>query len=91
MADGMNERVRAMVEAVVRNVVDDEAEVAVAIHASDRTALLEVDVALADVGKIIGRAGATATAIRTILQAISGKTRVKYTMEIIEPGRGGGD
>jgi hypothetical protein len=45
---------------------------------------LELRVAKKDMGKIIGRQGRTAQAIRTILSAASGKARKRHVLEIIE-------
>ncbi|MGB0562498.1 MAG: KH domain-containing protein, partial [Spirulinaceae cyanobacterium] len=48
------------------------------------TTVLELHVAKKDMGKIIGRQGRTAQAIRTILSAASGKTGKRFVLEIIE-------
>jgi predicted RNA-binding protein YlqC (UPF0109 family) len=45
---------------------------------------LELKVAKSDLGKIIGKQGKTAKAIRTILSAASGKSRKHYRLEIVE-------
>jgi predicted RNA-binding protein YlqC (UPF0109 family) len=45
---------------------------------------LEVRVAKTDLGKIIGKQGRTAKAIRTILSAAAGKSRKRYVLEIVE-------
>ena len=49
-----------------------------------QSTIMELHVAKVDVGKIIGKQGRTATAIRTILAAISAKDRKNYILEIIE-------
>ena len=46
--------------------------------------MLEVRVAKTDMGMVIGKRGATAEAIRTILNAASGKARKRYRLEIVE-------
>jgi hypothetical protein len=46
--------------------------------------VLEVKVAKPDMGKIIGKQGRTAQAIRTILGAAAGKTRKRHILEIVE-------
>jgi predicted RNA-binding protein YlqC (UPF0109 family) len=48
------------------------------------TTVLEVRVAKTDIGKVIGKHGRTAQAIRTILSAASGKSRKRYIFEIVE-------
>jgi len=45
---------------------------------------LEVRVAKTDIGKIIGKHGRTAQAIRTVLGAASGKSRKRYILEIVD-------
>jgi hypothetical protein len=45
---------------------------------------LEVRVAKTDIGKVIGKRGRTAQAIRTVLSAASGKSRKRYIFEIVE-------
>ena len=46
--------------------------------------VLELRAAKSDIGKVIGKQGRTASAIRSILNAASGKTRKRYVLEIIE-------
>jgi len=46
--------------------------------------VLEVRVAKTDMGKVIGKHGRTAQAIRTIMSAAAGKTRKSYMLEIVE-------
>ena len=79
-----NERVAKLVEDMVASVVDDEDRVTVNTVASGTTCVIEVDVAPADRGKVIGKGGSTANAIRTIIRAVSGKTHVRYFLEINE-------
>jgi uncharacterized protein len=50
----------------------------------DQTVVLELRVAKTDMGKIIGKQGRNANAIRSILSAASGKTRKSYVLEIVE-------
>lgn len=49
-----------------------------------QSTIFELHVAKADVGKVIGKQGHTANAIRTILSGISAKNRTHYILEIIE-------
>ena len=48
------------------------------------TSVIELEVAKADIGKIIGKRGNTANAIRAILSAASGKQRKRVTLEIVD-------
>jgi predicted RNA-binding protein YlqC (UPF0109 family) len=51
---------------------------------SDQAYIFELQVAKEDVGKVIGRGGKTAMAIRTILEAASGKQKKRVILEILE-------
>jgi predicted RNA-binding protein YlqC (UPF0109 family) len=73
-----------LVEAMVRELVDEPELVHVTQVNGTQSAVLEVRVAKTDIGKVIGRKGRTAQALRTILQAASGTRRLRTTLEIIE-------
>jgi hypothetical protein len=51
----------------------------------EQTTVLELRVAPEDLGKIIGKQGRTARAIRTILSAAGMKVRKRFVLEILEP------
>ena len=69
---------------IVRALVDQPEAVSVNLIESDQTAVLEVRVAKTDIGKVIGKQGRTAQAIRTILSAAAGKAHKRYFLEIID-------
>ena len=69
---------------IVRALVDQPEAVSVNEIESNQTAVLEVSVAKTDLGKVIGKRGRTANAIRTILSAAAGKRRKRYMFEIID-------
>jgi len=69
---------------IVKALVDNPEQVKVNEIVSVQTVVLELTVAKNDMGKIIGKQGRTAHAIRTVLNAASGKTRKRYVLEIIE-------
>jgi predicted RNA-binding protein YlqC (UPF0109 family) len=69
---------------IARSLVDDPEQVQVNEILSAQTVVLELRVAKSDMGKIIGKQGRTANAIRSILSAASGKTRKKCVLEIVE-------
>ncbi len=75
---------KELVEAMVRQLVDEPELVTVTQVNGTQSAVLEVRVAKTDIGKVIGRKGRTAQALRTILQAASGTRRMRTTLEIIE-------
>ncbi len=75
---------KGLIIEIVRALVDQTEEVSVKEITGDHTTVLEVRVAKGDIGKIIGKQGRTAQAIRTILGAAAGKTRKRHILEIVE-------
>jgi len=72
---------------LVRLLVDQPDEVALAVippGRDTRDILLELSVAPDDLGKVIGRQGRTARALRTLLDARSDRDGVRYEFEILE-------
>ena len=75
---------RTLVEQIAHALVDAPGDVKVtAVEDGDAT-VLELRVALTDLGKVIGKQGRTAKSIRNILGAASMKLHKRYTLEIIE-------
>ena len=73
-----------LVAEIVKSLVDQPEEVSINEIVADYTSVLEVRVAREDMGKVIGKQGRTAQAIRTILSAASGKAGKRYMLEIVE-------
>ena len=71
-----------MLLAMVTALVDDEDSIHISTNAAGGTVVFEVDVAKGDVGKLIGRSGKTAGALRHILGAASAKLRVRSILAI---------
>ena len=69
---------------IVKALVDQPDQVLVNEVEGGHTIVLELSVAKSDMGKIIGKRGRNALALRTILSAASGKTRKRYVLEIVE-------
>jgi predicted RNA-binding protein YlqC (UPF0109 family) len=69
---------------IVKALVDNPEQVQVNEVVSAQTVVLELKVDKSDMGKVIGKQGKTAYAIRTLLNAASGKTRKRYVLEIVE-------
>ncbi|HAY39306.1 MAG TPA: RNA-binding protein [Desulfobacteraceae bacterium] len=69
---------------IVKALVDEPDQVRVNEIESTQTVVLELRVAKSDMGKIIGKQGKTAHAIRTLLNAASGGTGKRYVLEIVE-------
>ncbi len=75
---------KALVVAVAGELVDDPAQVSVTEIAGDQNTLFELRVAKTDLGKVIGREGRTAQAMRTVLSAASAKLGTRAHLEIID-------
>jgi len=75
---------KELVEAIARALVDHPDEVRVRAAGSEQAGVLELKVHPDDLGKIIGRQGRTAKALRTLLGAAALKTHKRYTLEILE-------
>lgn len=69
---------------IVKALVDQPDQVSVNEIEGGHTVVLELSVAKSDMGKVIGKQGRNAQAIRTILSAASGKVRKRYVLEIVE-------
>jgi predicted RNA-binding protein YlqC (UPF0109 family) len=76
--------VRELVEEMVKAMVDHPEEVVVSEVEGTHSCVLELSVARPDVGKVIGKRGVHADAIRRIVHAIGGKKKKRYVLEIIE-------
>ncbi len=73
-----------LIERIARALVDKPEEVAVTALEGSQATVLELKVAKEDLGKIIGKQGRTAKAIRNILGAVSAKLNKRFIFEIIE-------
>jgi predicted RNA-binding protein YlqC (UPF0109 family) len=78
--------VKDLISDIVKALVDQPDQVSVNKVEAGHTVVLELSVAQRDIGKVIGKQGRNAQAIRTILSAISGKSKKKYVLEIVEQG-----
>ena len=74
------------VEYVVKELVDNPDKVVITRTVDDRGVLLELSVDPSDMGKIIGKAGATAKSIRTLLRVLGAKSDARFNLKIVEPG-----
>jgi predicted RNA-binding protein YlqC (UPF0109 family) len=73
-----------LVKYIAEALVDYPEQVSVNEVVGNQTSVLELKVAKEDLGKIIGKQGRTARAIRTILSAASAKIKKRTVLEIIE-------
>ncbi len=69
---------------IAQALVDQPDQVAVSEIEGNQTSVLELKVAKEDLGKVIGKQGRTARAMRTILSAASAKIKKRTVLEIIE-------
>ena len=69
---------------IAKALVDNPEEVSVSEVEGNQTSVLELKVAKEDLGKVIGKQGRTARAMRTILSAASAKIKKRSVLEIIE-------
>jgi predicted RNA-binding protein YlqC (UPF0109 family) len=75
---------RDLVEYIAKSLVDDPASVSVTVVEGDKSTVLELRVANDDIGKVIGKHGRIAKAIRTILSATSGASDKRVMLEIVD-------
>ena len=75
---------KQLVEFVAKSLVDQPDDVQVHQFDRDQATVLEIEVAQPDLGKIIGRQGRTARAIRTLLSAAGQKQRRRYILDILD-------
>ncbi len=75
---------KELVEYVAKLLVDKPEEVVVTEIHSERTTVIELQVAPSDIGKVIGKQGKTARALRTILNAAGRKVGSRCILEILE-------
>ena len=73
-----------LISYIAQALVDRPEEVSVNEIEGNQTSVLELKVAKEDLGKVIGKQGRTARAMRTILSAASAKIRKRSVLEIIE-------
>jgi predicted RNA-binding protein YlqC (UPF0109 family) len=69
---------------IVKALVDNPEQVQITEIEGSQTVVLELKVAKSDMGKVIGKQGRTANAIRVLLNAASGKAGKKFVLEIVE-------
>ncbi|MFO8057208.1 MAG: KH domain-containing protein [bacterium] len=74
----------SLVELIAKKLVDHPDSVAVTEVSGDYSCVVELRVAKADIGKVIGKKGAHAQAIRTLMMAASGKDGRRYILEILD-------
>ena len=75
---------KELIDYIARALVDNPEQVEVSEVEGNRTSVLELKVAKEDLGKVIGKQGRTARAMRTILSAASAKLKKRSVLEFLE-------
>ena len=75
---------KELVAFVARSLVDTPDEVRVSSFERDQSTVIELEVAPPDLGKVIGRQGRTARALRTLLSAAGQGARRRYILDILD-------
>jgi predicted RNA-binding protein YlqC (UPF0109 family) len=75
---------KELVEYIAKSLVDDPSAVVVNMVEGEKSTILELKVSEGDIGKVIGKHGRIAKAIRTILSASSTKSGKRVVLEILD-------
>lgn len=75
---------KELVEFLAKSLVDEPDAVNIRTHDRDQATVIELEVAPADLGKVIGRQGRTARAMRVLLAAAGQKARRRYILDILD-------
>jgi predicted RNA-binding protein YlqC (UPF0109 family) len=73
-----------LIEYIAKSLVDDPSAVQVNVVDGEKSTILELRVGTGDIGKVIGKHGRIAKAIRTVLQAATAKTGKRSVLEILD-------
>lgn len=75
---------KSLVEVIAKELVDNKEEVSVLQHEDEHTVILQLKVAQEDMGKIIGKQGKIAKAIRTVVKSAAASSNKKVVVEIMQ-------
>lgn len=78
------------VEYIVKSLVSNPDEVKIERRIDEKGVLLELTVDPEDLGRVIGKRGATAQSLRTLLRALGTKNDARYNLKIVDNGAPGG-
>lgn len=85
----MSEIDQQFIEYVVKSLVNKPDEVKIDRRIDEKGVLLELTVDPEDLGRVIGKRGATAQSLRTLLRALGTKNDARYNLKIVDNGVGG--
>lgn len=80
----MKSELANLIDVIAKSLVDIPDQVEVSENQGEQTTVIELKVAKTDIGKIIGKQGKTAKALRTILTGASTKLKKRTVLDIIE-------
>jgi len=80
----MEVAMKALVELMAKYLVDNPEEVVVTVADGEKTSVFELRVAASDIGKVVGKRGNTAHAMRTIMSAAGTKLDRRFVLEILD-------
>ena len=75
---------KEILESIILNMVDNKEEVVITEKSDDKTIALEVKVSESDMGKVIGKQGKIAKAIRTVMKSLAAKEHKKVIIEFVD-------
>ena len=81
---GEEDRLETLIVYIAKQLVDEPDAVRIEVVEGDRAVIYELTVAPDDLGKVIGKDGRTARAIRTLLSATSAKLKKRAVLDIVE-------
>ena len=73
-----------VLELVIKSLVENQTEVSINEKEDGKTITFEVKVAGSDMGKVIGKQGKMAKAIRTLMKSVAGKDHKKVNIEFLD-------
>lgn len=79
----MLEKMKDILEVIIKNLVEDKEAVSINELQGEKSIVFEVKVSEKDMGKVIGKQGRTAKAIRSLMKAIAAKEQKRITIEFI--------
>ena len=79
------------VEFIIKSLVSEPDAVKVERRIDEKGVLLELTVAPEDLGRVIGKRGATAQSVRTLLRALGTKNDARYNLKIVDNGEPGAE
>jgi predicted RNA-binding protein YlqC (UPF0109 family) len=80
--ENRNNLLKSFLEQIIHGIVDDVASVNVETEETEKGVLFQIKVAKGDVGKVIGKQGRVASAIRTLVKAAGAKNGVKVMLNV---------